>query len=99
MKVSRGTLRLNRLHLVPDPGVKITIDSRARTVDSSGSVTVELRESAGRWCCGRGRYLDLSDARPGGDIAEFDTRRFDVDVKGFEAVGKVDVEAARGDLA
>ena len=42
-KVSEGTLRLNGLELVPDPGVKIVLNARARTIDSTGGVTVQLR--------------------------------------------------------
>jgi hypothetical protein len=42
-KVSEGTLRVNGLELVPDPGVKIVLNARARTIDSTGLVTVQLR--------------------------------------------------------
>jgi hypothetical protein len=42
-KVSEGTLRLNGLELVPDPGVKIILNARQRTIDSTGGVTVQLR--------------------------------------------------------
>lgn len=42
VKVSEGTIRLNGLELVPDSGVKIIINARARTIDSTGDVTVQL---------------------------------------------------------
>lgn len=43
VKVSEGTILLNGLELVPDPGVKLLIDARNRTLDSTGKVTVQAR--------------------------------------------------------
>jgi hypothetical protein len=42
VRVSEGTIHLNGLELVPDAGVKILLDARARTIDTTGRVTVQL---------------------------------------------------------
>lgn len=43
VKVSEGMIKLNGIELIPDPGVKILLDARARTIDSTGRVTMQLR--------------------------------------------------------
>ncbi len=43
IKVAEGTLRLNGLELVPEGGAKIVLDARARTLDTSGTIRVQLR--------------------------------------------------------
>jgi hypothetical protein len=42
-KVSDGTINLNGLEIVPDPNVKILLNSRAKTFDTTGRVTVQMR--------------------------------------------------------
>ena len=42
-KVSEGTIHLNGLEIVPDPNVKILLNSRAKTLDTTGRVTVQMR--------------------------------------------------------
>jgi hypothetical protein len=43
VKVSEGTLRLNGLEIVPDDNVKILMNARQGTIDTTGGVTVQLR--------------------------------------------------------
>ena len=43
VKVAEGTIKINGLEIVPDPGVKIMLDARKRTINTSGSVVVQLR--------------------------------------------------------
>jgi hypothetical protein len=43
VKVSETTIRLNGLEIVPGKDVKILLNSRARTIDTTGSVTVQVR--------------------------------------------------------
>ncbi len=45
--VSEGMLRLNGLEIVPDAGVKILVGARQRTIDTTGTVTVQLRAGGG----------------------------------------------------
>ena len=42
-KVSEGTVRLNGLEVVPDPGVKIIMNARTRTLDTTGVAEVQAR--------------------------------------------------------
>ena len=42
-KVSQGLLKLNGLEIVPDEDVKILLNSREKTFDTTGKVTVQLR--------------------------------------------------------
>jgi len=42
-KVAEGTLNLNGLEVIPDPNVKILLNSRKGTFDTTGKVTVQLR--------------------------------------------------------
>lgn len=43
IKVSEGTIRLNGLEIVPEKNVKILLNARERTIDTTGAVTVQLR--------------------------------------------------------
>jgi hypothetical protein len=43
VKVSEGILRLNGLEIVPDAGVKIMLNARERSINTTGKVTVQLR--------------------------------------------------------
>ena len=43
VRVSEGTLKLNGLEIVPDAGVQILVNARARTIDTTGRVSVQLR--------------------------------------------------------
>ena len=43
VKVSEGTLRLNGLEIVPEGSARILLDARARTIDTTGTVRVQLR--------------------------------------------------------
>lgn len=43
VKVSEGPLRLNGLEIVPEGSARILLNARARTIDTSGTVRVQLR--------------------------------------------------------
>jgi hypothetical protein len=43
VRVAEGTLRLNGLEIVPEGDAKIVLDARAKTLDTTGTVRVQLR--------------------------------------------------------
>lgn len=43
LKVVEGTVRLNGLEIVPDAGVKVVFDTKAKTINTTGSVRVIAR--------------------------------------------------------
>lgn len=90
--VSEGMLRLNGLEIVPDAGVKILVGARQRTIDTTGTVTVQLRAGGAPIVLFRGElHIKLPSAGAGVRLASFDTAKFGVDVKGFPVAGDVDV--------
>ncbi|NLT05455.1 MAG: hypothetical protein GXY03_04000 [Solirubrobacterales bacterium] len=90
--VSEGTLKLNGLEIVPDAGVKILVGARQRTIDTTGTVTVQLRAGGGPIVLFRGElHIRLPSAGAGVRLASFDTKRFGVDIKGFPVSGDIDV--------
>lgn len=92
-KITTGALRLNGLDIIPDAGVQIIIDARARTIDTTGTVTVLLRAGGvPDITLYRGRLnLRLAAARGGSSLFSFTKGMFPTTVLGFPLRGDVDV--------
>ena len=90
--VSEGPLRLNGLKIVPDANVKILVGAKEKTIDTTGTVTVQLRANGGPIVLFRGElHIKLPSGAAGVRLASFDTSKFGVKVKGFPVSGDVDV--------
>ncbi|HEX5910465.1 MAG TPA: hypothetical protein VFY44_08220, partial [Thermoleophilaceae bacterium] len=98
VKVSEGTLRVNGLEIIPDPGVKIRIDTKgAKTIDTvtasgaPGRVTVQIRVSGSSpIVLFRGPlHLQLPTGAAGTKLATFAPGG--VNIKGFPVTGSFDV--------
>lgn len=98
VKVSEGTLRLNGLEIIPDPGTKIRIDTKGKktidTVTASGApgkVTVQIRVSGSSPIqLYRGAlHLELPTGASGTKLATFAPGG--VNIKGFPVTGSFDV--------
>jgi hypothetical protein len=94
--VSTGEVRLNGLQLIPDAGVKIVIDPKQHTINTTGEVSVVLRAPGiGDITLYHGElHLDLA-----GDLADVGNILFDPDLsqaastlEGFPFSGTVDVQ-------
>jgi hypothetical protein len=99
VKVSEGTLRLNGLEIVPDAGVQLQIDVRAKTIRSTGTVTVLLRAPGiPDITLFRGR-LDLSAAGKGAGatLGTFTEGLFRPVLLGFPLKGDIDFRLAPPD--
>ena len=94
--VTDGELRLNGLQIVPDPGVRVIIDPRARTIDTTGAVSVILRGTGiGDVTLWHGElHVKLGAASDGQTLFDFDTSTFAAALKGFPIDGKIDVVLA-----
>jgi hypothetical protein len=100
-KVSEGTLRLNGLEIVPDPGVKIILNARTRTIDTTGIVEVRLSApSMSPIVLARGvLHLKIPKATSASAAVSSGcagSKAFDLDgsravVKGFPIGGSIDV--------
>jgi hypothetical protein len=92
-KVSTGPVRLNGLEIVPDPGVQVIIDARARTIDTTGTVRVLLRaRGVPEILLFRGRLnLRLAGASAGQELLSFPRGVFTPNILGFPSAGDIDV--------
>jgi len=90
-KVAEGPLTLNGLRIVPLGDSKIVIDPKARTLDTSGPVQVELPIAGDSpivlW---RGELHQSLVAKNGERFLTLDTKQFPVRVKGFSVGGSLD---------
>lgn len=93
-KVATGTVRLNGLEIVPDANVKIVVNAREHTLDTTGSVRVLLRApGVGEITLWHGElHVKLPVAGAGARLFSFDTEKFAAALKGFPIKGKIDVE-------
>lgn len=94
-KVATAEIDLNGLKIVPEAGVKIVIDPRRRTLDTTGTVRVLLRApGVGEVVLWRGElHVKLEVGLP---LFSFDTERFAAALKGFPIKGRIDVELTQG---
>ncbi|MCB0873695.1 MAG: hypothetical protein KDC36_09990 [Thermoleophilia bacterium] len=99
VKVSEAPLALNGLEIVPNPGVQVQIDLRARTIRSTGTVSVFLRSpGVPDITLFRGRLeLDASGKRAGAVLATFGEKVFKPDLLGFPVRGDIDITLAPPD--
>lgn len=93
VKVSEGPLRLNGLEIIPDAGVQVQIDPRARTISSTGTVSVLLRAPGiPDITLFRGTLrLDLKGKGLGASLMSFTDRLFKPNLLGFPVKGEIDV--------
>ncbi len=91
--VTDGELRLNGLQIIPDAGVRVVIDPHARTIDTTGDVSVVLRGlGIGDITLWHGElHVRLASAAAGQTLFDFDTSQFAAALKGFPVDGKIDV--------
>ena len=91
--VTDGELRLNGLQIIPDAGVRVVIDPHARTIDTTGDVSVVLRGlGIGDVTLWHGElHVRLASAAAGQTLFDFDTSQFAAALKGFPVDGKIDV--------
>lgn len=90
--VSEGEVDLNGLKIVPDAGVKILIDAKKHTLDTTGTVRVLLASGSTEILLWHGDFhVKLPAAGAGTTLFSFDTSDFGVDVLGFGVKGRVDV--------
>jgi hypothetical protein len=93
VSVTTGTLRLNGLQIVPDAGVKILIDAKGHTLNTTGSVSVILTApgipTITLW---HGElHVDLGAAGSGVTLFDFDTSKFAAILEGFPIEGHIQV--------
>lgn len=99
VKVSTRPFRLNGLEIVPDAGVQVQIDVRAKTIRSTGTVTVLMRApGVPDITLFRGRLdIDVSGKAAGAVLATFGERLFKPDLLGFPLRGDIDIRLAPPD--
>jgi hypothetical protein len=85
--ISQGAIRLNGLEIIPDAGVKIVIDPRQHTINTTGDVRIVLRAPViGDITIYHGElHVDLAGslADAGSTLFDFDTSQFPVSLEGF----------------
>jgi len=102
-KVSEGPVRINGIDIIPDPGVRILINPRLRTLDTTGRATVQLTSSSTEPIVifrgkleikipARGASLAQSGGRAPSYLFGLDTSKFPFSVKGFPVKGEAGVE-------
>jgi hypothetical protein len=94
--ISEGEIRLNGLQIIPDAGVKVVIDPRQHTINTTGEVSVKLRAPGiGDITLYHGElHMDL-----GGDLDLAGNQLFDLSssgitstLEGFPIDGNIDVQ-------
>ncbi len=94
--VTDGEIRLNGLEIIPDPGVRIIINPRLHTIDTTGAVSVVLRAPViGDITLWHGELHygapDNSGAA-GTTLFDFSTSQFPAVLKGFAIDATIDVQ-------
>ncbi|MFL5824446.1 MAG: hypothetical protein ACJ764_13515 [Solirubrobacteraceae bacterium] len=90
--VTIGPIRFNGLDIIPDANAQIVIDPVGHHLNTYGDVTVELRGVGDPIKLYHGQLnVDIPAAGPGARLFTFDTSKFGVDLKGFPALGKIEV--------
>ena len=100
LDVTKGTLNLNGLQIIPDPGVTIGIDPRQHTIDTTGPVKVVL--SAGGVSITLFHaplHIQTPDDGPGDTLVDFkaaNLKNLLPAVQGFPIDGDIDIKLAKG---
>ena len=93
IRVAQGPVDLNGLWVRPDNGVQIQIDPAAKTIDTTGTVSVQLDAGGGPITVWRGElHLKLPKPNEKTLLASFDTSAYAAALKGFPISGRIDVE-------
>jgi hypothetical protein len=96
LDVSLGEVDINGLSIIPDAGVKIGIDPRLHTIDTSGSVSVVLKGPGINVTIWHGEiHAKIPVAIPGADLFDFHELS-PPDVAGFPVSGDVDAKLVDG---
>lgn len=91
MSVSEGEIDLSGLRLIPDAGVKIVIDPRAKRIYTTGAAKVVLSGAGIDITLWHGKIQLDTSAGVGSVLASFDLAKFPVNLLGFGLRGKLDV--------
>ena len=96
LDVSLGEVDINGLAIIPDVGVKIGIDPKLHTIDTTGSVSVLLRGQGVNVTLWHGElHVKIPVAQPGYDLFDFNELK-PPDLAGFPIDGDVDVKLISG---
>jgi hypothetical protein len=96
LDVSLGEVDINGLRLIPDAGVRIGIDPKLHTIDTTGSVSVVLSGQGINITIWHGEiHAKIPVAVPGADLLDF-TEPTPPLIEGFPIAGDVDVKLANG---
>lgn len=94
--VSLGELDLNGLSIIPELGVKIEVNPKQHTIDSTGNVSVVLKGPGINITIWHGQlHVKLPIATPGTDLFDF-PEITPPDIAGFPVSGDVDVKLTNG---
>ena len=96
LDVSLGEVNINGIAIIPDAGVKIGIDPRLHTIDTTGAVSVVLKGQGLNVTLWHGElHAKIPVAQPGYDLFDFNELK-PPDVAGFPIDGDVDVKLISG---
>ncbi|HEY5143637.1 MAG TPA: hypothetical protein VII98_09060 [Solirubrobacteraceae bacterium] len=96
LDVSLGEVNVNGISIIPDAGVKIGIDPKLHTIDTTGSVSVVLKGQGLNVTLWHGElHAKIPVAQPGYDLFDFNELK-PPDVAGFPIDGDVDVKLISG---
>jgi hypothetical protein len=96
LDVSLGEVDINGLKIIPDAGVRIGIDPKLHTIDTTGSVSVVLRGPGVNITIWHGEiHAKIPVATPGSDLFDFHELS-PPNVAGFPVSGDVDVKLVDG---
>ena len=97
--ISQGEIRLNGLQIIPNAGVKIVIDPRRHTIDTTGTVSVRLRAPGiGDITLYQGQLhigLDGNLDRAGNTLFDFKVSDLTSKLEGFPFDGDLDVKIVK----
>ena len=100
LDVTFGTLNLNGLQIIPDPGTKIGIDPKAHTLDTTGPVKVVLTAGGTHITLYHGSlHIQCPNDGPGDTLVDFkpsDLTNLLPSVEGFPIDGDIDIKLAKG---
>jgi hypothetical protein len=103
LDVSLGEVDINGLRIIPDGGVRIGIDPRQHTIDTSGSVRVVLTAANLNITLYHGSiHAKIPDPDEGADLFDFtaaDLKDFVPKVEGFPIQGSIDFKLVKAGVS